>query len=282
MILEKLKKRRKRLDPPLLMGILNFTPDSFSDGGVFFDQEKALEHCLDMVEAGAYIIDIGGESTRPGSEPVSLQDEAGRTIPLIRALRKRSNVTISIDTYKAEVAKQALNAGANMVNDISGLTFDSDMGPLLAKYDCPVIVSHIQGTPRNMQKKPFYVDVLQEIKEYFLERLEYCDRIDVNRDNVILDTGIGFGKRLEDNLKLVANPGFFEDLGQPLLYGTSRKSFIGQLLDEPDPRQRETGSMATFAWLALAGVDILRVHDVKKVMQFFKVLFNIKNQLYDA
>lgn len=263
---------------PLIMGILNVTPDSFSDGGDYFAEEKAIEHAIEMFDQGADIIDIGGESTRPGSERVPLEKELQRTIPIIKTLSEEISIPISIDTYKAAVAEKALENGATIVNDISGMTFSEDIAGVVSDYECPVIISHIKGTPKNMQKNPHYDNCLQEIKNYFQERLDYAREQGIQPKKIVLDPGIGFGKRLVDNLALIRDIDFFYNLEKPMLVGTSRKSFIGEILDEDNPKKRLYGSLATFAYLALKNIDILRVHDVKPARELLEVLAQINNK----
>ncbi len=261
-------------DSPLLMGILNVTPDSFSDGGQFLNTNKAVDHALKMVEEGAEIIDIGGESTRPGAEKITVEEELERVIPVIGELREQSRIFISIDTYKARVASQAIKEGADIVNDISGGRFDSGMISVIEQHRCPFIAMHIKGTPKNMQKEPHYEDVVFEIYQYFEERIEAlwdaCD------GRIILDPGIGFGKRFEDNLKLLRDLQDFTLLGQPLLVGTSRKSFIGQILQN-EVDERLCGSLGTFAWSVLHGADLIRVHDVRAARDAISMVNAIKN-----
>jgi len=249
---------------PLIMGILNVTPDSFSDGGKYVSTQAAVSHALQMVEAGAHIIDVGGESTRPGAQPVASTEEIRRTVPVIRALRERSDVLISIDTYKSDVAELALEAGADMVNDISGLTYDKKMIALIRESACPVIVMHIVGTPRDMQKNPVYDDVVGEIYRYFEERIDVLERNGIRQ--IILDPGIGFGKRLEDNLRLIRDLRDFTFLGKPLLIGASRKSFIGQVLDKP-VNLRLPGTLTANLLACQNGAHIVRVHDVAEMHQ---------------
>ena len=259
---------------PIIMGILNVTPDSFSDGGQFNSMEKALRHALQMVEEGAQIIDVGGESTRPGALPVSEQEETARVVPIIAAIRARSNVLISVDTYKSKVAARALQAGADLVNDISGAQFDPEMISVVQKARCPLIVMHIKGTPRNMQKNPFYTDVVGEVYRYFEERLQVLTRAGI--EMVALDPGIGFGKRLSDNLQLLRDLKDFTFLNRPILIGTSRKSFIGAVLNK-ETDQRLFGSLATELMAVHNGAHIVRVHDVaatKDVLQMQRAVFN--------
>ncbi len=258
------KMTRKTLDfsqGPFIMGILNVTPDSFSDGGSFTTLTKAMEHALQMEADGAHIIDIGGESTRPGADAVTLEEELERTIPVIREIRRQSSVLISIDTYKSEVAKEALNAGADIINDISGATFDSEMIPLVRQARVPFIAMHIKGTPKNMQSRPEYVDVVDDVYAYFYDRKEVFRQN--NLSMAALDPGIGFGKLLEHNLLLLRDLKDFQYLGFPLLIGLSRKSMIGQVLDR-DVDERLSGSIAANILSWLNGADIIRVHDVRE------------------
>jgi len=257
-----------------IMGVLNVTPDSFSDGGKFLNLEKAISHGLKMVEEGADIIDVGGESTRPGSLPVSLEEETKRVIPVIETLAKKIQIPISIDTYKSQIAQKAVEAGAELINDISGLRFDSEMGKLAAKYNIPVIIMHIKGTPQNMQENPFYENVVREIKEYFEERINFSDSMGIKEENIILDPGIGFGKRFEDNLAILKNLKEFKRLERPLLVGLSRKSFIGKILDVP-VEERLEGSLGALAYSIMQGANIARVHDVKESVRVVKVVDTI-------
>jgi dihydropteroate synthase len=247
----------------LIMGILNVTPDSFSDGGQFADPKLAADHAIQMMADGADMIDIGGESTRPGAEPVTLEEELNRTIPVIEAIRKESNCLISIDTYKSAVAKAALDAGANIVNDISGLTFDEGMALLVAERIAPVILMHIKGTPRDMQKDPHYDDLMGEVIDFFKEQLTVAQEAGVEGEKIILDPGIGFGKRLEDNFEIIRELGQICAMGYPVLLGPSRKSFIGMTLDLP-VEERLEGTLASITAGVLNGAKIVRVHDVKE------------------
>lgn len=246
-----------------LMGVLNVTPDSFSDGGMFFKPKRAIERALIMAEEGADIIDVGGESTRPGSEPISKEEELKRVLPVIRQVIKEINIPVSIDTYKSEVARQALDAGAEMVNDISALRFDPDMRKVVSEYDVPVVLMHIKGTPKNMQDDPSYTDVIQEISDYLNQSKELAEGAGIADEKIIVDPGIGFGKRAEDNLKILKNLKDLTHLGRPILLGVSRKSFIGKVLDLPT-EQRLEGSLASLAVAILNGANILRVHEVKE------------------
>lgn len=257
------------------MGILNVTTDSFSDGGQFMDKEIAVNHALEMVKSGADIIDIGGESTRPGAEPVTMEDELDRVIPTIEGIRTTSNVCISIDTYKADVAEKALAAGADMVNDISGLQFDEKMVKVVKEENVPVIMMHIKGTPRNMQQNPDYENLMEEIVAYFQERVEFCHEHGIKNENIILDPGIGFGKRLQDNFELLRELKQISNLGFPVLSGPSRKSFIGLTLDLPVD-ERVEGTAAAVTASILNGAKIVRVHDVKEMKRVATIADNIR------
>ncbi|MFN0199126.1 MAG: dihydropteroate synthase [Planctomycetaceae bacterium] len=246
---------------PWLMGIVNVTPDSFSDGGLYTRFDQAVQHALSLVEQGAAIIDVGGESTRPGADPVSTADEIERVIPVIEELSKRTTVPISIDTYKAEVARQAIAAGAQIVNDISGLTFDPEMLPVCRDSNAGVICMHIQGTPQTMQQNPHYENVVEEIAEFFQQRLDVMTNAGIPAERIVLDPGIGFGKTAENNLEILSHIARFHELGRPVLIGHSRKGFLGQVLNRKAV-DRTFGSVGISIGLAEQGVDILRVHDV--------------------
>ena len=261
--------------PTLIMGILNVTTDSFSDGGLFFDRGIAINHALEMEAAGADIIDIGGESTRPGSKPVLLKDELNRVIPVIEAVRSASDVCVSIDTYKADVAEKAIKAGANIVNDISGLQFDASMADVVKNNNVPVVIMHIKGTPREMQKDPHYDDLMQEVVAYFQERVEFCHQHGIKKENIILDPGIGFGKRSQDNFELLRELKQIADLGYPVLSGPSRKSFIGLTLDLP-VEERVEGTAAAVTASILNGAKIVRVHDVQEMKRVVTIADNIR------
>lgn len=250
--------------PTFIMGILNVTTDSFSDGGQFVKTDAAVNHALHMIEEGADIIDIGGESTRPGAEPVSLEVELHRVIPVIESIRTQSNVCISIDTTKADVAEKAITSGADIINDISGLQFDNRMKDVASSMEVPVIIMHINGSPGDMQKIPHYDDLMQEMVVYFKERVEFCHRNGIKKENIILDPGIGFGKRLQDNFELLRELNQIKNLGFPVLTGPSRKSFIGITLDLP-PEDRLEGTTVSVAASILNGAKIIRVHDIKEM-----------------
>ena len=255
----------------LVMGILNVTPDSFSDGGAYASTAAAVEQALVMERDGAHIIDVGGESTRPGSDSVSLDEELSRTIPVIEEIRKRSDVPVSIDTTKAEVAVQAAGAGASIINDISALSFDPDMGKTAAALGLPVILMHIKGTPRNMQENPHYDDLVGEIFDYLEESLTRAVAIGIKRERVILDPGIGFGKTWKDNLTIIRNIPVFARLERPILIGASRKGFIGGILKK-DIEDRASGSVGAACAAALWGAHIVRVHDVAQTIDALRVV----------
>lgn len=254
-----------------IMGILNITPDSFSDGGRFFKFNDAVRRGMKMAEEGADIIDIGGESTRPGSDPVTLEEELSRVIPVIESLAKRTDIPISIDTYKANVAKQALDAGAQMINDISALRYDPAMRKIAAQYNVPVVLMHIQGTPKNMQQNPSYEDVIGEIAGYLKESIQIAMEVGIEKEKIIIDPGIGFGKRLEDNLNILKNLKKFSILNCPILIGCSRKFFIGKILNLPADERLE-GSLAALAVAVMNGANLVRVHDVKESKRVLEVV----------
>jgi dihydropteroate synthase len=247
----------------LIMGVLNVTPDSFYDGGRYSNSKQAVERALQMVEEGADIIDIGGESSRPGSNPVEEKEELERVIPVIKKLADKINVPISIDTYKAGVAKRAIDVGASMVNDISALRMDEKMANVVRSSEVPVCLMHMQGTPRNMQKNPRYKDVVSEIFAFLKERIEFCEQAGINIERTIVDPGIGFGKTVLHNLEILKNLDQFKSLGRPIMIGVSRKSFMGKVL-QLEPEERLEGSLASTVWCMMKGASILRVHDVRE------------------
>ena len=259
---------------PALMGILNITPDSFSDGGLYNTHQKAINRVDDMVAEGADIIDIGGESTRPGSESISVQEEIDRIMPVVEGLV--NSAVISVDTYKADVAETALEAGIHIINDISAMRFDPRMPDVAKKFDVPVIMMHIKGTPKDMQVNPEYDDLIGEIKSYFEERINYAEGNGIGNENIIIDPGIGFGKRLKDNFVILKRLGDFKDLGCPVLIGPSRKSFIGNTLNLP-PDERIEGTAAAVTAGILSGADIVRVHDVKEMVRVVRIADEIRN-----
>ena len=258
------------------MGILNITPDSFYDGGRYKTPEAALAHALCMAENGADIIDVGGESTRPGSKRISVKEELSRVIPVIEKIRQRAGILISIDTYKNEVARAALSSGADIVNDISGLKFDNSLANVAAEFNCALIVSHIKGSPEGMQDNICYNNLIAEIKNSLKESISRAERCGVKPEKIIIDPGIGFGKRVSDNLLILKKLSEFKNLGKPIMVGSSRKSFIGEILSA-QPDERLEGTIATVCAAVLNGADIVRVHDVKEVCRAVKVIDAIKN-----
>jgi len=259
-----------------IMGILNVTPDSFSDGGQYFDKSTAIKRAIQMVEDGADIIDIGGESTRPGSQPLAIEEELRRTLPVIEALTKEINTPISIDTYKSEVAKRALDAGAAMVNDISGLRFDPEMLKVVSAYKVPVVIMHIKGLPRDMQKNPVYEALIPEIMDYLRESIKSAKESGIAEDMIIIDPGIGFGKTFEHNLEIIHNLYNFTLLEKPVLVGLSRKAFIGKILGDVPAGERLEGTAAAIAISIINGANIIRVHDVKEMVKVAKVANAVK------
>jgi dihydropteroate synthase len=257
-----------------IMGILNVTPDSFFDGGKHSNLERAFKFALEMAEAGADIIDIGGESSRPGAKAISAELEIERVLPVIERMIKEIDIPISIDTYKSKVADECLKSGVHIINDISGLMFDPEMIKIVCKHDSFVIIQHIQGTPKTMQLNPHYEDVVSEIFQYFLERIEYCRINMVNK--IILDPGIGFGKNTSHNLEIFNKLSEFKKLGFPILIGPSRKRFIGDILNV-EPAKRLIGTAAAVAISVYNGADIIRVHDVKEMKQVAEIAIQIKN-----
>jgi len=266
----KILDRVRKENEVLVMGVLNVTPDSFSDGGEFLERDSAVERVTEMEENGADVIDIGGESTRPGADQVPLEKELGRTVPVIEAVRKETDVPISIDTYKSGVAEAALDAGADIINDISALRFDPDLGRVAAERGVPLVLMHMQGTPQTMQQDPTYGDPVEDIMDFLGERVEEAKALGVEEDQLVLDPGIGFGKRLEDNYEILRRLEEFKQLGYPLLLGTSRKSFLGATLDLPTEERLE-GTIASNVVGVIRGADILRVHDVKEVYRAAQV-----------
>ena len=246
---------------PWMMGILNVTPDSFTDGGKYLAKGAAVVRGLEMAEEGADILDVGGESTRPFSETVSLDDEINRVVPVIRELAHKVTIPISIDTTKAEVARQAIEAGASWVNDVTALRGDSEMAGVAAHYKVPVILMHMRGTPETMQADPRYEDLFQEIREFFEERMAFAESQGIQREQILLDPGIGFGKTFGHNLSLIKGISRFLTLGRPLVLGPSRKAFIGNLVGK-DNRFRDEGTAACVAAGVFHGVQVFRVHEV--------------------
>lgn len=272
MIAALLKKKN-----PLIMGIVNVTPDSFSDGGKFFDPSEAIQHGLKLLEDGADILDIGGESSRPGAQPTSADEEIRRVIPVIEGLRGKAKI-ISIDTRNSATLRAAITAGANFINDVTALRLDPEMIKIAAESGLPLCLMHMKGTPEDMQKNPFYEDVVEEVYEFLEQRAEACVAAGISKDSIILDVGIGFGKTVNHNVDLLKHHEKFLSLGYPLLLGVSRKSFIATLSRQETPDQRLAGSIAAAMWGMQSGASILRVHDVKETVQAVKVFQAISHQ----
>jgi dihydropteroate synthase len=258
------------MDRPQVMGVINVTPDSFSDGGDRFDAGAAVADGLAMSEAGAAFLDVGGESTRPGAEPVPLEEELRRVLPVVRGLAGHG-AAVSIDSRHARVMAEALEAGATLVNDVSALTGDPDSLPLVAEAGVPVILMHMQGEPRTMQAGPRYDDVTLDVFDALMARVEACETAGIARERIMLDPGIGFGKTLDHNLQLLEQLALFHGAGCPLLLGVSRKSFIGRLSGNPPPKARMPGSLAAALAGVERGVQVLRVHDVAETLQALEV-----------
>lgn len=255
---------------PHIMGIVNVTPDSFSDGGHFLSPDKAIEHGLALVQAGATILDVGGESTRPGAQAIDVNEEIRRIIPVIQGLSGAAP-WISVDTRNAKTMQAALKAGANSINDISALTHDSQSVFVASEAKIPVFFMHSQGIPESMQKNPMYNNVVKDILEYLKQRIDFFDTNGIDANMLVCDPGIGFGKTLEHNCLILRNIERFHDLGVPVLLGTSRKSFIAWLSKGEPPEQRISGSIASALWGLSQGVQVFRVHDVRETVQAFKV-----------
>lgn len=254
------------------MGIVNITPDSFSDGGKFFTLKSAYDHSKKLIKDGADIIDIGGESSRPGSKPITLEEELERTIPLISKIRSNFPRTIiSIDTTKSKVAEEAILSGANIINDISGLSFDKNMVKVASRYDVLLVIMHMQGKPETMQYAPNYNNLIEDIKSFFEERIRFATQFGIKKNRIILDPGLGFGKSYEDNFKLINQLKQFCDFELPVLIGPSRKSFIGIALNE-EPESRLEGTLAAVSAGILRGAHIVRVHDVKQTKKVAKII----------
>lgn len=261
---------------PRIMGILNVTPDSFSDGGKFRSAEAAVRQGLAMVEAGAEIVDVGGESTRPGSSPVPAGEEIARVVPVIRELSRKTDALLSVDTTKAAVAREAVDAGARMINDTSAFADDPEMAGFAAESGCAVVLMHRKGTPATMQVSPSYGSLFDEMLDELSERLDAAEKAGVPRERILVDPGIGFGKRLEDNLALHRHLPDLRNLGRPVVFGSSRKAFLGKVTGKEDPAGRIFGTAASVAVSALLGANILRVHDVAEMRDVVQVVTAIR------
>lgn len=257
--------RGKQLDfgqRTLIMGVLNVTPDSFSEEGRYFEVDSAIAHAKRMVNEGADIIDIGGESSRPGALSISADEELTRVLPVVERLASEIPVPISIDTYKANVARRALQAGAHIVNDITALSGDSDMASVVSEMHAGLVLMHMKGNPRTMQHSPAYQNVISDILRFFQERIGKAEKNGIHPDSILVDPGIGFGKTTEHNLEILRRLRDFQSLNKPILIGTSKKSFIGKILDLP-VNERMEGTAATITWAISQGADVVRIHDVK-------------------
>ena len=262
---------------PLVMGILNVTPDSFSEGGQFFDRETAVAHGEEMAAVGASVIDVGGESTRPGSQPVAPEEQIRRVVPVIRTLRDRTSTVLSIDTSSAAVAGAAIDAGAHIVNDVFAGRADPALLPLVARRGLPIILMHMQGRPADMQINPTYDDVVADVIAFLRQSIESAASLGVEANKILIDPGIGFGKTVEHNLELLRRLGELKTLRRPLVVGTSRKAFIGRITGEDAASGRVFGTAATVAWSATNRADLLRVHDVGPMSQVVRMIEAIQN-----
>jgi dihydropteroate synthase len=273
--LKKIRSKNKNfsnlnfLQIPNIMGVLNLTPDSFSDGGKFNTGKKGLKHALEMFNSGANIIDIGGESTRPGSKAVSNKTEWKRIEKIIKLLCKK--IPISLDTRKSEIMKKGIKYGVKIINDVSGLEYDSETINILKKYKIPFVLQHSQGTPENMQNKPKYKNELLEIYDFFEQKIKFLKKKGIKHNKIIIDPGIGFGKNLKHNINLISNISIFHSLGFPILVGNSKKRFIKEIAEKNDTKNRIGGTIASSIYLMMQGVQILRIHDVNELLQGIKV-----------
>ena len=258
------------LDCPLLMGIVNVTPDSFSDGGRYVTVDQAVERAMALVSEGADILDLGAESTRPGATPVGEQEEMDRLLPVLHEVMKRTAVPISVDTMKSRVAREALEAGASIINDVTALRFDPDMAALVAQFGAGVVMMHMQGMPMTMQEYPKYDSVVIDVRNFFVERIAAAERAGIAKSQMVLDPGFGFGKLLLHNLELLGQLSSFDQLDCPVLVGVSRKAFLGKILDRP-VQDREWGTAAAVALAVDRGASIIRVHDVASMKDVVKV-----------
>ena len=280
--LKKIKSKRKNFSnfnfkkSPNLLGILNLTPDSFSDGGKFNNKKKGINHAINLINYGADLIDIGGESTRPGSKVIKENFEWRRISKILKSLLKKK-VPISLDTRKSKVMIKGIKLGVKLINDVSGLDFDIDTVNVLKKYNVPFVIQHSKGTPENMQKKPRYKNELLDIYDFFEEKIKLLRSKGINHNNIILDPGIGFGKNLKHNMSLIRNISIFHSLGFPILVGNSRKRFIKEISGKNDSKFRNGGTIASSIYLMMQGVQILRIHDVNETIQGLKIFKNIIN-----
>jgi dihydropteroate synthase len=254
---------------PNIMGVLNLTPDSFSDGGKFNIKKKGVKHAIQMFKAGANIIDVGGESTRPGSKPISVKLERNRVDKILKLICKK--VPVSLDTRKAEIMEQGIKHGVKIINDVSGLSYDKNSINILKKHKIPFVIQHSKGSPESMQDKPTYKNELLDIYDFFEEKINFLRSIGIKHNNIIIDPGIGFGKNLKHNMNLISNISIFHSLGFPILVGNSRKRFIKELSGKNDTKKRIGGTVASSIYLMMQGVQILRIHDVNDLQQAIKV-----------
>ncbi|MEO1432008.1 MAG: dihydropteroate synthase [Cyanobacteria bacterium J06632_19] len=260
------------------MGVLNVTPDSFSDGGEFNKPAAALNQAQALAAAGADIIDVGGQSTRPGAQQISVEEELERVLSVLEIIRPKINIPISVDTTSSTVAKKAISSGADIVNDISGGTFDSSIFSTIASFNVPIVLMHIRGTPQTMQKMTDYQDVIKEISSFLSQQITAATTAGIKRENIIIDPGIGFAKNLEQNLEIFRRLTELKKLNCPILVGASRKSFIGRILKQPDPKARVWGTAAASCAAIFNGADILRVHDVEQMREVAMVADAIYRQ----
>jgi len=247
-----------------LMGVVNITPDSFFDGGRFFEREKALDRIFELIEEGASFIDIGGESSRPQSLPVTVDEELKRILPVLKAIKGKLSIPISVDTYKSQVASVALEEGADIINDISALRFDPELPEIVAKHGAGVVLMHMQGTPRNMQDDPRYENVVEEIIDFLEDRIQFALSTGIPKESIMIDPGIGFGKRLRHNLEILKDLERFKSLNVPVLVGPSRKTFIGEITGKT-PEERIFGTAGVVAYCAMKGANVIRIHDVSQM-----------------
>lgn len=271
-----------KIEKPIIMGILNVTPDSFYNGGKYFDFDKAIERGKEIEKQGADIIDIGGQSTRPGAKPIDEKEEIERVIPIIKELSKEVKIPISCDTYRSKVAEKAISSGAKIINDISAFNIDKNLIDFLKRSDCGYVLMHMKGTPETMQLNPYYEDVIGEISEFFKEKLEILYKNGIDPERIVIDPGIGFGKRVCDNLKILKNLDKFKKFNRPILIGTSRKSFIGKILNL-EAEERLEGTISTNVYAFLKGANIFRVHDVKETKRALDIIYEIEkneNSMY--